>query len=246
MPVEVRIPERDAPRAGRVALVAMASLMVGLGLAWWGADEARTRADAGSSTSAETSASAPSSAEPRSGRNPPATAETHADAGATAEDHAEAGSSTETTATVDAGATAAVRAEAGASAPTRGETAAASSTSAHAGSLHVRRGRVAYIRCDGLRACTRDEALEAAVWPILDALTACGDPPTTPGEADIRLDYAGAGAPEIVWRDTFPDDTVRLDRDRVLACVSPALAQTRQRLGAERLVVSFRFELVAR
>src|SRR5690606_17691761 len=119
---------------------------------------------------------------------------------------------------------------------------------APSGPLRVRRGRVAYLRCDGVeqgrrRTCPRDESLETAAWAAIEALTQCGDPPRAPGEADLRLEYLGSAAPSVGWRDTSPSATVRLDRARVLACLTPALERTRQSLGAERLLVSFRFSL---
>lgn len=81
------------------------------------------------------------------------------------------------------------------------------------------------------------------MWPGIDGLLACDDPPSAAGEADLRLEYVGDAAPDVAWRDTFGDTVVRLDRDRVLACLRPALAGTRQSLGAERLLVSFRFSV---
>ncbi|HJL16181.1 MAG TPA: hypothetical protein RMH99_11015, partial [Sandaracinaceae bacterium LLY-WYZ-13_1] len=118
-----------------------------------------------------------------------------------------------------------------------------------AGDLSVRRGRVAYLRCDGVEhaggpfPCPRDEALEAAVWSIVDGLAACAGAPSAPGRGDVRLDYRGDAAPAIDWRDTFADDVVRLDAARVLGCLREELAGTRQSLGARRLLVSFRFAL---
>jgi len=72
-------------------------------------------------------------------------------------------------------------------------------------------------------------------------LGVCGGRPAAAGEGDIRLDYRGGGAPEIRWRDTFADDVVRLDGEATLGCLRAPLTATRQRLGAERLLVSFRF-----
>jgi hypothetical protein len=105
---------------------------------------------------------------------------------------------------------------------------------------------VAYLLCEGIphgRRCPRDEALEGAVWPLLSALPACAAPPETPGEGDLRIDYRLDGPPEIAWRDMFADEVVRLDHDRLLACLREPLRATRQSLGAEHLVVSFRFRL---
>ncbi len=130
------------------------------------------------------------------------------------------------------------------------EPAVGPSDAARRAGLSFRQGTVAYLRCDGVERrgrfpCPRDEVLEAAVWPLIQAVTACPTGPDRAGEADVRLDYRADGAPEIRWRDTFPDDTVRLDRERVLGCLRGPLEATRQSLGAERLLMSFRFALVS-
>jgi hypothetical protein len=115
--------------------------------------------------------------------------------------------------------------------------------------LTVVRGRLAYLRCDGVRRepgpfpCPRDEALEDAIWAVIDALPTCAAPPLTPGEADLRLTYTAEAPPELGWRDTFPSTVVRLDRDRTLACLRGPLAETRPRLRADRIIISFRFSM---
>lgn len=223
MSVEVRIPDRDAPSVPRVALVAALSLAAGLALAWWGAESERT----------ETRASAPAPSEAVAEEAP--TEEAPAEVPEVAE---EAPAERADVAVEPPAEEEPAAPEPVAVAPERDATAASS--------LRLVRGRVAYIRCDGVRGCPRDEALEASVWSILDALPACSTAPTAAGEADIRIDYRGDAVPEVGWRDTFPSDTVRLDRERVLGCVSDALSETRQSLGAEWLRVSFRFALVAR
>ncbi|MCA9608435.1 MAG: hypothetical protein KC619_22665 [Myxococcales bacterium] len=113
------------------------------------------------------------------------------------------------------------------------------------GPLRVRRGRVAYLRCDQAsgRACPRDEGMEQAVWAAIEGLAACPSGPRTGGEADVRLDYRGDEAPTVEWRDTFADEVQRLDRDTVLGCLRAVLGATRRTIDAERLLVSFRFSM---
>jgi hypothetical protein len=105
--------------------------------------------------------------------------------------------------------------------------------------LRVRRGRIAYLRCEP-ESCPRDEAMEEAVWAAIEALPSCAEPPPAAGEADIRVDYVAGAAPIVGWRDTFPDVTVRLDEARVMSCLEEPLGATRQ-TTAQRLLVSFRF-----
>lgn len=307
MTVEVRIPERDAPRPATVIGVAAAALLAGLALAWAGTsseaasrdDRAREaardegegapgRADEPGSAEAGSEAAGEPAGDPSAADDPPGggarsgepaaeraagdegpgsdargapdegapeapgSSETFAAAGADAagpnEDGAEPAGADEAEADeARADETGADEAGAGAGG---GPSGGAPEPAAPAPSgRSVRRGRVAYLRCVGVERrggrfpCPRDEALEAAVWPVIDRLTACSDPPRTAGRADVRLDYAGEGPPEVQWRDTFADDVVRLDRERVLGCLAEGLAETRQTLGAERLLVSFRFRL---
>jgi hypothetical protein len=227
-PIEVRIPERDTPRVRSVALVAALSMLAGLGIAWWGMERDH---GTGTGTIANTNTDASTDADANPDANPDANTDANPDANTDANrDTGTGGVASAVVPPAPVPQTGGGALEPGADGPTA--------------PLRMRRGRVAYLRCDGLRTCPRDEALEAAVWPVLDAVATCAGAPSAPGEADIRLEYAGTGAPEIVWRDTFPDDTVRLDRERVLACVEAPLARTRQTAGAERLLVSFRFALV--
>ena len=124
------------------------------------------------------------------------------------------------------------------------------------GSHTVRRGRVAYLRCEGVPQrpgpfpCPRDEALENAVWAALQiTLTTCGSL-TGQGEADVVIDFDHMDTPTARMRDTFASDAVRVDADAVLSCSQAALATVRtvfsrqgnQRAGhSRRLMVSFRF-----
>jgi hypothetical protein len=121
-----------------------------------------------------------------------------------------------------------------------------------ANGLRVVRGRVAYLRCDGVpqrsgpAPCPRDEALEAAAWSVIEALPSCPELPVATGEADIVVDLAPGRANEVRTRDTFAQDVVRLDRARVVGCLAGPLAALPQQLGSSRLVVSFRFAIRSR
>ena len=250
MPIEVQIPERDTPQARSVALVGAIAMLAGIGIAWWGMESERGTGNA--STSTDTHPSTNPSANPETGTSPDANTDSDPDPSANPETGTSPDANANPNPSVDANPNASASADANPDAnpnanPNASPNASPPPTAPPRAEvpLRVRRGRVAYLRCDGLRTCPRDERLEDAVWPILEGLATCAAAPTTPGEADIRLDY-GAGAPEIAWRDTFPDDTVRLDRERVLGCLQGPLAATRQSVGATRLLVSFRFALVAR
>ncbi len=115
----------------------------------------------------------------------------------------------------------------------------------------VRHGRVAYLRCDGAPQapgpfpCPRDAALEAMVWAAIDQTLDC-DPALPPGQADLVVEWdreAGASAPMITTRDTFPDEAIRTDAAALLACVSPSLSSATTIITGDRLRVGFRFEL---
>lgn len=115
------------------------------------------------------------------------------------------------------------------------------------GSHTVRRGRVAYLRCEGVPQrpgpfpCPRDEALENAVWAALDTtLTTCGTL-AGQGEADVVIDFDHMDTPTARMRDTFASDAVRVDADAVLSCSQAALANVRTAFHPRRLMVSFRF-----
>ncbi|MFK7990599.1 MAG: hypothetical protein AB8I08_31545 [Sandaracinaceae bacterium] len=106
------------------------------------------------------------------------------------------------------------------------------------------RGRVAYLRCDGAGSggrCARDEPLEDVVWAVLGRLPECTLP--APGQADLRIAWEGDAPADVLWRDTFADDVVRLDRERVMGCVQAGLAATRPSRASGRLLVSFRFRM---
>ena len=57
------------------------------------------------------------------------------------------------------------------------------------------------------------------------------------------LDLATGAIAEIRARDTFARDVVRLDGERVVACLTAPLTRVQQTMGASRLVVSFRFAI---
>ncbi|MGE0784526.1 MAG: hypothetical protein AB7S26_02480 [Sandaracinaceae bacterium] len=111
----------------------------------------------------------------------------------------------------------------------------------------ITHGPIAYLRCDGVPhatgACPRDEPLEAAVRAALERVATCAEAPAQPGWVDVRVDYRLDAAPDVSTRDTFAPDIARTDAAAVLACVREPLASTRQTLGAERMIVSFRFAL---
>ncbi|MCC6875299.1 MAG: hypothetical protein IT378_13415 [Sandaracinaceae bacterium] len=114
------------------------------------------------------------------------------------------------------------------------------------GPLRVVRGRVAYLRCDGVEGpggCPRDEPLETAAWTRIETLATCAQAPARPGEADLRIELLGEGAADPRWRDTFPEDAIRLDRAAVEGCLLEPLREVRQSTGAARLIVSFRFSM---
>lgn len=235
MAIDVRIPARDAPRGWSVALVAAAALSVGVLVAWWGTDrEARDAEATDVAVEARieaTAADSPdlSAASSDAGLLP--------DSGVIAEPPSEASAETgfEPAAVLEPVAELEPESDA--------ESASPPVEPAPSLELRVRQGRVAYIRCDGVSDCPRDEGMEEAVWAIVETLPTCPTGPRQPGEADIRLDYPATGQPEVAWRDTFPSSTVRLEREAVLGCIRARLAGTRQSLGAERLLVSFRFAM---
>lgn len=273
--IEIRIPSKDTPRAATLVAVASVSMIAGLLIAWWGMerDPHRGGAQEGGRTasaevmgadgsedraSANAEADARGSAGAASGEGTSADGARSSSAGArgtsagAARGEVAAGDGSEGRASVNAEAGArgtnanAARGDDASADGARISSAGASSRPSSARrALRVQRGRVAYLRCDGLPRCPRDEPLENAVWAVIDSLPACPDGPTAPGAADIRLELLGEAAPDVAWRDTFPSTTVRLERDRVMGCVHDALTRTRQTLGSSRLVVSFRFELVA-
>jgi hypothetical protein len=115
---------------------------------------------------------------------------------------------------------------------------------------HVRRGRVAYLRCDGAPQqagpfpCPRDEAFEAFVWNAIDTLETCSTA-VSPGQADLVVDFEReeSAAPSILTRDTFRDDVQRADAAAIVTCLTPILTTATSTIPGERLRVGFRFEV---
>jgi hypothetical protein len=118
-----------------------------------------------------------------------------------------------------------------------------------AGPRRVEHGRVAYLRCDGVPQrpgpypCPRDEALEAAVWNVLETLPRCAEAPPGLGESDVRLELARDRPTVLRLRAPRPD-VPRLDGAAVLRCAAGPLSHVATTSGATRLMLAFRFSLV--
>lgn len=117
------------------------------------------------------------------------------------------------------------------------------------GARRVEPGRVAYLRCEGVPQrpgpypCPRDEALEAAVWAVLDTLPRCAEAPAGLGESDVRLEFI-AGAPTDAKLRAPRPGVPRLDGPAILRCTAGPLSHVTTTTGATKLVLSFRFALV--
>ncbi len=109
------------------------------------------------------------------------------------------------------------------------------------------RGRVAYLRCEGGASggtCSRDHAIEDAIWSAIETLPTCGSGPPPPGQADLVVELGGESGVEVRARDTFAADVVRLDGASTVACLSPGLlADPALTTSSRRVVLSFRFSL---
>lgn len=109
-------------------------------------------------------------------------------------------------------------------------------------------GRVAYLRCDGLRAdngpfpCPRDVALEAEAWAVLGALPRC-QPRLERGGVDVRLDLVRGRPTEVRVLPIAGSPEPTLDAERVYACVGKSLAKLNTRLDPIYMVVSLRASL---
>jgi len=118
-----------------------------------------------------------------------------------------------------------------------------------AGARRVERGRIAYLRCEGVPQrpgpypCPRDEALEVAVWAVLDTLPRCAEAPAGLGESDVRLELV-AGAPTDAKLRAPRSGVPRLDGPAILRCTAGPLSHLATTTGATKLVLSFRFALV--
>jgi hypothetical protein len=114
----------------------------------------------------------------------------------------------------------------------------------------VETGRVAYLRCDGAEAveglfpCPRDRALEQRAWSAILALGTCHDlaasDPTAVGRADAWLIFTGPALDCIRMRESPGAEPVS---NAIRTCLEERLAGLRSAAGAERMTVSFRFEL---
>ncbi|WP_236603883.1 hypothetical protein [Sandaracinus amylolyticus] len=243
--MRVPTPREDQPRPALLVFVGVIALATGLGLARWGTyGRHESSTESGSESGSESRAGAEAEAEAAT-----ETETTEAVGVAEPTEVAEVVEPEEVLEVVEP-------TPEPPSAPPPPVAAAAPSpsprtTPSAASALQLVRGRVAYLRCDGVPQrrgpvpCPRDEALEAAAWNAIATVTTCADLPADEGEADVVIDFDG-GTTEVAARDRFASDVVRLDGARVAACLAPTLGAVRQTMGASRLVVSFRFALRAR
>jgi hypothetical protein len=117
-----------------------------------------------------------------------------------------------------------------------------------AGARTFERGRVAYLRCDGIEIpnaeipCPRDEELERAAWAILERLPECNVGPRSAGTADVRFVLVPGEPVDVRLRE--PQDDTWLDGPPILACLESQTAGLATSLRSTNLVVSFRFSLV--
>jgi len=110
-------------------------------------------------------------------------------------------------------------------------------------------GRVAYLRCDGLRAekaaafpCPRDVALEGEAWAVLGTLPRCR-PNLERGGVDVRLDIVRGKPTDVRVLPIAGSPEPTLDSERVYACVGKSLAKLNTRLDPIYMVVSLRASL---
>lgn len=128
--------------------------------------------------------------------------------------------------------------------PTIPKTAPAEPPPRALGPLRMERGRVAYVRCDGIRLrpgaypCPRDGSLEEKVWTALEALPRCRPPRSFGG--DLRL-YFRKGTLDTT---RLRSDDEELATDGLLACLRGELGKVSTPIRADPLIVSFRFGLV--
>jgi hypothetical protein len=108
--------------------------------------------------------------------------------------------------------------------------------------LRFVRGRLAYLRCEGVRQrtgahpCPRDRDLEAQAWSALEAIERC----------DLLRDQRGKSEVWLEFQDGSTDLRVieaQLDREAVRRCAGARLSAVRTALRHTRMIVSFRFEL---
>jgi hypothetical protein len=114
--------------------------------------------------------------------------------------------------------------------------------------LTMIQGRVAYLRCDGLRnergrfPCPRDAALEQAVWDVLATLPRC-TPSLGRGGVDVRLDLVRGERTQARVLAITGSPEPSLDSDQVYACVGSRLARLSTALDPIYMMVSFRAAL---
>ncbi len=117
------------------------------------------------------------------------------------------------------------------------------------GARRVERGRVAYLRCEGVPQrpgpypCPRDEALENAVWTVLETLPRCADAPPGLGESDVRVEVVPGTPTDVKLRAPRPN-VPRLDGPAILRCAAGPVSHLATTTGSTKLVLSFRFTLV--
>jgi hypothetical protein len=110
------------------------------------------------------------------------------------------------------------------------------------------RGRVAYLRCDGVEVpnaeipSPRDEELERAAWAILERLPDCNVGPRSAGTADVRFVLVPGEPVDVRLRE--PQDDTWLDGPPILACLESEVGSLATSLRSTNLVISFRFSLV--
>jgi hypothetical protein len=115
-----------------------------------------------------------------------------------------------------------------------------------AGPGTIVRGRIAYIRCDGVpqragpNPCPRGTRVEAAVWAAIDRLPNCGALAGHRGAADVRVVFDAGTVSGLGFRDLDPPV---LDRTALAACLEPALRGLRATVPASRMTAAFRFDL---
>lgn len=232
--VRIPQPEDDAFPWPRVAVACALGVVLGLGLAYCGMERDRTAelvTDDGPPAQGSPAVDETQAIQPT---GPEAIDASHGEADAAVD-------------TPDAGADAGVDAW---TEPVEvaGTTTEVPPTTSTAGQVTLRRGRVAYLRCDGVPQregpfpCPRDEPLEEAVWTALGEVERCARS-LGAGQADIVVDFDAAPVPTVRARDTFPADTPRTDDSALLACTSAALTAARSTLSPSRLIVSFRLTL---
>ncbi len=137
-------------------------------------------------------------------------------------------------------------------APVEAEAATADATARRPGRhrITIAPGRVAYLRCDGapeqdgLFPCPRDRALEQRAFGAILGLTTCRDlaaaSPTPVGRADAWLIFRGPELGGIRMRESPGGAVVS---EAIRACLEARLAGVRSRVESDRMTVSFRFDI---